>query len=92
MNDRAVVGGTDRGVIGAPPRRRADGCFVAGHGADLDDLRFDGVTHAVFLRSPHTHARINAIANGIADALGVTSRDGPASAFRVWHAMGDDAS
>jgi aerobic carbon-monoxide dehydrogenase large subunit len=30
-----------------------------------------------------------AIANAIADAVGVTTLDGPASASRVWHAMRD---
>ena len=52
---------TDRAVIGDAPRRREDARFVTGHGAYLDDLRFDGVAHAVFLRSPHAHARISAI-------------------------------
>jgi carbon-monoxide dehydrogenase large subunit len=56
----------DRAVIGDAPRRREDARFVTGHGAYLDDLRFDGVAHAVFLRSPHAHARINAI--DVADA------------------------
>jgi carbon-monoxide dehydrogenase large subunit len=51
----------DRAVIGDSPRRREDARFVTGHGAYLDDLRFDGVTHAVFVRSPHAHARIVAI-------------------------------
>jgi hypothetical protein len=87
MNDRAVIGGTDRAVIGASPRRREDARFVAGHGTCLDDLRFDGVTHSAFLRSPHAHTRVIAFA----DAVGVTSLNVPASAFRVWHAMRDDA-
>jgi CO/xanthine dehydrogenase Mo-binding subunit len=86
MDERAVIGGTDRAVIGASPRRREDARFVAGHGAHMDDLRFDGIAHAVFLRSPHAHARINAIA----DAVGVTALNGAASGFRVCHAMRDD--
>jgi carbon-monoxide dehydrogenase large subunit len=48
-------------VIGDTPRRREDARFVTGHGAYLDDLRFDGLTHAVFLRSPHAHATIRGI-------------------------------
>jgi aerobic carbon-monoxide dehydrogenase large subunit len=52
---------TDRAVIGDTPRRREDARFVTGHGAYLDDLHFDAVTHAIFLRSPHAHARIVAI-------------------------------
>jgi carbon-monoxide dehydrogenase large subunit len=51
----------DRAVIGDAPRRREDARFVTGRGAYLDDLRFDGVAHAVFLRSPHAHARIGRI-------------------------------
>ncbi len=58
---------TNRAIIGDSPRRREDARFVTGHGAYLDDLRFDGVSHAVFLRSPHAHARIAAI--DTADAL-----------------------
>jgi carbon-monoxide dehydrogenase large subunit len=67
--DRAVIGSTDRAVIGDAPRRREDARFITGHGAYLDDLRFDGVTHAVFVRSPHAHARIAAIDTGDARAM-----------------------
>jgi CO/xanthine dehydrogenase Mo-binding subunit len=86
MNDRAVIGGTDRAIIGACPRRRGDARFVTGHGAYMDNLRFDGIAHAVFLHSPHAHVRINAIG----DAVGVTSQNGSASGFRLGHAMRDD--
>ncbi|HEY0421911.1 MAG TPA: xanthine dehydrogenase family protein molybdopterin-binding subunit, partial [Rhodopila sp.] len=58
---------TERAVIGDSPKRREDARFVTGHGAYLDDLHFDQALHAVFLRSPHAHARINAI--DTADAL-----------------------
>ena len=51
----------DRAIIGDSPRRREDARFVTGTGAYLDDLQFDGVAHAVFLRSPHAHARITGI-------------------------------
>jgi carbon-monoxide dehydrogenase large subunit len=61
MNDQAAIGDTTRAVIGDAPRRREDARFVTGQGGYLDDLRFDGVTHAVFLRSSHAHARINGI-------------------------------
>ena len=62
MDDRAASGVTERAGIGDTPRRREDARFVTGHGAYLDDLRFDGISHAVFLRSPHAHARISRIA------------------------------
>jgi aerobic carbon-monoxide dehydrogenase large subunit len=51
----------DRAVIGDAPKRREDARFITGQGGYLDDLTFDGVAHAVFLRSPHAHARINRI-------------------------------
>jgi carbon-monoxide dehydrogenase large subunit len=57
----------ERAVIGDAPRRREDARFITGHGAYLDDLPFDGVAYAVFLRSPHAHARLARIAT--ADAL-----------------------
>jgi carbon-monoxide dehydrogenase large subunit len=52
---------TIRTVIGDAPRRREDARFVTGRGAYLDDLAFDGVVHAVVLRSPHGHARIDGL-------------------------------
>ncbi|HEX2939672.1 MAG TPA: xanthine dehydrogenase family protein molybdopterin-binding subunit [Rhodopila sp.] len=52
---------SDRAVIGDAPRRREDARFITGHGTYLDDLRFDGMVHAVFVRSPHAHARIAGI-------------------------------
>ena len=58
---------TERAVIGDAPRRREDARFVVGQGTYLDDLRFDGLTHAIFIRSPHAHARVRAI--DTADAL-----------------------
>ncbi len=48
-------------MIGDTPRRREDARFVTGAGAYLDDLRFDGLVHAVLLRSPHAHAWIAGI-------------------------------
>jgi carbon-monoxide dehydrogenase large subunit len=51
----------ERAVIGDSPRRLEDARFVTGRGAYLDDLRFDQLAHAVFLRSPHAHALIRTI-------------------------------
>src|SRR5262249_40061781 len=48
-------------VIGDSPRRREDARFVTGRGSYVDDLRFDGLVRAAFLRSPHAHARIRSI-------------------------------
>jgi len=50
-----------KSVIGDSPKRREDQRFVTGRGAYLDDLRFENMTRAVFVRSPHAHARIRSI-------------------------------
>jgi carbon-monoxide dehydrogenase large subunit len=47
--------------IGDAPRRREDARFVTGQGRYVDDLRFDGMVHAVLFRSPLAHARIDRI-------------------------------
>src|SRR5690242_18650173 len=52
---------TPRFTIGDTPRRREDARFTTGQGHYVDDLRFDGMAHAVLLRSPHAHARIERI-------------------------------
>jgi carbon-monoxide dehydrogenase large subunit len=55
-----------KSTIGDSPRRREDARFIIGQGAYLDDLRFDGLAHAVLLRSPHAHALIRSIDAGAA--------------------------
>jgi carbon-monoxide dehydrogenase large subunit len=47
--------------IGDAPKRREDLRFITGRGRYLDDLSFAGLAHAVVLRSPHAHARIDGI-------------------------------
>ena len=44
--------------IGDAPKRREDLRFITGRGRYLDDLGFEGLMHAVVVRSPHAHARI----------------------------------
>ena len=44
--------------IGRPMKRREDGPLVVGAGRYVDDLRPAGLCHAVFVRSPHAHARL----------------------------------
>jgi len=47
------------GPLGRPLRRREDARLLRGQGAYLDDLELPhGCLHAVFVRSPHAHARI----------------------------------
>jgi carbon-monoxide dehydrogenase large subunit len=50
-----------KSVIGDSPKRREDARFITGRGAYVDDLVFDGLSRAVFVRSPHAHARIRSI-------------------------------
>src|SRR5436190_958644 len=50
-----------KSVIGDSPRRREDARFITGRGAYVDDLPFERLTRAVFVRSPHAHARIHSI-------------------------------
>src|ERR1700730_5006238 len=60
---------TFRSVIGDRPKRREDVRFLTGRGGYLDDLTFEGLTHAVVLRSPHAHALIRGIAAAAARAM-----------------------
>jgi carbon-monoxide dehydrogenase large subunit len=52
---------TTRSVIGDSPRRREDQRFITGAGSYVDDLPFERLARAVFLRSPHAHANIRSI-------------------------------
>ncbi|MFA6264700.1 MAG: xanthine dehydrogenase family protein molybdopterin-binding subunit [Pseudolabrys sp.] len=47
--------------IGAPVRRKEDFRFITGQGQYTDDVVRPGETRAVFVRSPHAHARIKSI-------------------------------
>jgi carbon-monoxide dehydrogenase large subunit len=58
-----------RSGIGAAPKRREDLRFLTGQGRYLDDLAFDRLSHAVLLRSPHAHARIDRIDAAAARAM-----------------------
>jgi carbon-monoxide dehydrogenase large subunit len=47
--------------IGARVTRKEDHRFITGKGNYVDDINRPGQTHAVFVRSPHAHARIKGI-------------------------------
>src|SRR4249919_3358560 len=49
------------GPIGARIERKEDARFLTGAGQYTDDVKLQGQTHAVFVRSPHAHARIKSI-------------------------------
>src|SRR5262245_47654417 len=55
--------------IGQPVRRKEDRRLLTGKGAFSDDLNVSGQAYAVFVRSPHAHARIRSIDIGPALAL-----------------------
>jgi aerobic carbon-monoxide dehydrogenase large subunit len=58
-----------RSIIGDEPKRREDLRFLTGRGSYLDDLTFDGLAHAVVLRSPHAHAGVECIDSHAARAM-----------------------
>jgi aerobic carbon-monoxide dehydrogenase large subunit len=60
---------TIRSVIGDAPKRREDVRFITGRGRYLDDLALEGLAHAVVLRSPHAHARIDRIGTKAAQEM-----------------------
>jgi carbon-monoxide dehydrogenase large subunit len=47
--------------IGEPLRRKEDYRFLTGAGQYTDDIALAGMTHAVFVRSPHAHARVRSV-------------------------------
>ena len=58
--------------VGQPVTRLEDARLLKGNGHYQDDTNLPGQLHAVFLRSPHAHARIRAIdTSAAAAALGV---------------------
>jgi aerobic carbon-monoxide dehydrogenase large subunit len=48
-------------MIGQPVRRKEDYRFLTGAGQYTDDIVLPAQTYAVFVRSPHAHARIKSI-------------------------------
>ena len=47
--------------IGAPVRRREDFRFITGQGMYVDDINRPGQAYAVFVRSPHAHAKVERV-------------------------------
>ncbi|HKW94333.1 MAG TPA: molybdopterin cofactor-binding domain-containing protein [Methylomirabilota bacterium] len=56
-------------LLGASIKRREDPRFITGKGNYTDDLKLAGMTHAVFVRSPHANARIRKIDTAKASKL-----------------------
>ena len=56
-------------LVGQPIKRVEDQRFLTGKGSFLSDIKIAGMLHAVFVRSPHAHAKIVKIETGEALAL-----------------------
>ena len=48
-------------LLGKSIKRREDPRFITGKGTYVDDVKLPGTTYAVFVRSPHAHAKIGKI-------------------------------
>src|SRR3954468_16028253 len=55
--------------IGAAVRRKEDFRFITGKGQYTDDITRPGETRAIFVRSPHAHAKINRVDTKAAAAM-----------------------
>jgi carbon-monoxide dehydrogenase large subunit len=56
-------------ILGASIRRREDPRLVTGRGQYADDVRVEQGLHAVFVRSPLAHARIDSVDKGTAASM-----------------------
>jgi aerobic carbon-monoxide dehydrogenase large subunit len=69
-NEARSSASSGRVHIGDHVLRREDVRFTTGRGRYIDDIELDRpATHAVFVRSPHPHARIRSIDAGAAKAM-----------------------
>ena len=48
-------------IFGSSIKRREDPALITGKGKFTDDLELPGMTHAVVVRSPYAHARVNGV-------------------------------
>jgi carbon-monoxide dehydrogenase large subunit len=48
-------------LFGSSIKRREDPRMITGRGLYTDDVKLPGQTHAVFVRSPHAHARVKRV-------------------------------
>jgi aerobic carbon-monoxide dehydrogenase large subunit len=68
VSGMAAAEGNSGCGIGVPVRRKEDQRLLIGRGRYVDDIALPGLAHAAFVRSPHAHARILAIATEAARA------------------------
>ena len=64
-------------LFGSSIKRREDPRMITGKGVYTDDVRLPGQTYAVFVRSPHAHARVRRVdlsrAKGVAGVVATYS-------------------
>jgi aerobic carbon-monoxide dehydrogenase large subunit len=70
--------------IGESVRRREDLRLLTGHGSYADDVSLPGQAYAVFVRSPHAHARILSV-----DAAAARAVDGVLAVLTAADAVAD---
>ncbi|HVE51692.1 MAG TPA: xanthine dehydrogenase family protein molybdopterin-binding subunit [Casimicrobiaceae bacterium] len=63
------MGANELNLIGQSIRRKEDARFLTGTGQYTDDVEMTRTTQAVFLRSPHAHARIASLDTARAKAM-----------------------
>ena len=69
VGHRPVMSGTSTPRFGQAVKRVEDGRFLTGRGRYTDDVDLPGQCHAVFVRSPHAHARILSLDSTEAEAM-----------------------
>ncbi len=86
----------ERVTLGQPVARREDFRLLTGNGRYADDIKFDRLAHAVFVRSPHAHARVRRVDVAAAKAapgvfLVLTGADALAAGLKaIPHAPGGE--
>ncbi len=61
--------GGEPAYVGRPVRRVEDRRFLLGQGSYVDDNALPSAVHAVFVRSPHAHARVAGIDRGSVEGM-----------------------
>ncbi len=56
-------------LVGQPIKRVEDNRFIKGEGKYTDDFNMPNQTFAVYVRSPHAHAKINSVDTSAAEAM-----------------------
>ena len=69
--------------MGASQARKEDFRFITGQGRYTDDIRLPDQAHAVFVRSPHAHARILSVDISAASIAATTRPMMPAGSTRL---------